>query len=48
MGNYDGFLLPAIGFVATGFAVSGTIPQINKVLKNKEVDELVVLLPMSF
>jgi MtN3 and saliva related transmembrane protein len=30
------FLLPAIGFVATGFAVSSTAPQINKALKTKK------------
>jgi hypothetical protein len=30
------FLLSAIGFVAMGFAVSSTVPQINKALKTKE------------
>lgn len=34
------FLLPAIGFVATGFAVSSTVPQINKALRTKKSDDI--------
>jgi MtN3 and saliva related transmembrane protein len=34
------FLLPIIGFMATGFAVSSAIPQIRKALKTKDTDDL--------
>jgi MtN3 and saliva related transmembrane protein len=34
------FLLPIIGFMATGFAVSSTIPQIRKALRTKKSDDV--------
>ncbi len=34
------FLLPTIGFVATGFAVTSTVPQIRKALRTKKSDDL--------
>jgi MtN3 and saliva related transmembrane protein len=34
------FLLPIIGFAATCFAVSSTIPQISKALKTKKSDDV--------
>jgi MtN3 and saliva related transmembrane protein len=34
------FLLPIIGFAATCFAVSSTIPQIGKALKTKKSDDV--------
>ncbi|MBA3977962.1 MAG: hypothetical protein H0X50_07215 [Nitrosopumilus sp.] len=34
------FLLPIIGFMATGFAVSSAVPQIRKALKTKDTDDL--------
>jgi MtN3 and saliva related transmembrane protein len=40
MEDYDGFILPAIGFVATGFAVSSTVPQISKALRTKKSDDI--------
>ena len=33
-------LLPIIGFMATGFAVSSTIPQIRKAKRTKKSDDL--------
>lgn len=33
-------LLPIIGFMATGFAVTGTVPQIRKALRTKKSDDL--------
>jgi MtN3 and saliva related transmembrane protein len=48
------FLLPAIGFVATGFAVSSTVPQISKALKTKKSDDIslrfivVLIIGLSF
>jgi hypothetical protein len=38
MEDYDGFILPAIVFVATGFAISSTIPQISKALRTSKAD----------
>ena len=40
MEDYNGFILPAIGFVATGFAVSSTVPQISKALRTKKSDDI--------
>jgi MtN3 and saliva related transmembrane protein len=40
MEDYGGFILPAIGFVATGFAVSSTVPQISKALRTKKSDDI--------
>jgi MtN3 and saliva related transmembrane protein len=34
------FLWPTIGFMATGFAVSSTIPQIRKALRTKKSDDV--------
>jgi MtN3 and saliva related transmembrane protein len=34
------FLLPMIGFMATGFAVSSTVPQIRKALRTRKSDDL--------
>ena len=34
------FLLPVIGFMATGFAVTSTVPQIRKALRTKKSDDL--------
>jgi MtN3 and saliva related transmembrane protein len=34
------FLWPIIGFMATGFAVSSTVPQIRKALRTKESDDV--------
>jgi MtN3 and saliva related transmembrane protein len=34
------FLLPIIGFAATCFAVSSTVPQIGKALKTKKSDDV--------
>jgi MtN3 and saliva related transmembrane protein len=54
MEDYDGFILPAIGFVATGFAVSGTVPQISKALRTKKSDDIslrfivVLIIGLSF
>jgi MtN3 and saliva related transmembrane protein len=56
MEDYDGFILPAIGFVATGFAVSSTVPQISKALRTKKSDDislrfivvLVLIIGLSF
>jgi hypothetical protein len=39
MEDFDGFILPAIGFVATGFAVSSTVPQFSKALRTKKSDK---------
>jgi large-conductance mechanosensitive channel len=36
--DYGDFILPTIGFVATGFAVSSTVPQISKALRTKKSD----------
>jgi MtN3 and saliva related transmembrane protein len=54
MENFDGFILPAIGFVATGFAVSSTVPQISKALRTKRSDDIslrfivVLIIGLSF
>ena len=54
MEDFDGFLLPAIGFVATGFAVSSTVPQISKALRTKKSDDIslrfivVLIIGLSF
>jgi MtN3 and saliva related transmembrane protein len=54
MEDYGGFILPAIGFVATGFAVSSTVPQISKALRTKKSDDislrfiLVLIIGLSF
>jgi MtN3 and saliva related transmembrane protein len=54
MEEYDGFILPAIGFVATGFAVSSTVPQISKALRAKKSDDIslrfivVLIIGLSF
>lgn len=48
------FLLPTVGFVATGFAVSSTVPQINKALRTKKSDDIslrfiiVLIIGLSF
>ncbi len=48
------FLLPTIGFVATGFAVSSTVPQIRKALRTKKSDDvsirfiIVLIVGLSF
>ena len=34
------FLWPIIGFMATGFAVSSTVPQIRKALRTKKSDDV--------
>jgi MtN3 and saliva related transmembrane protein len=34
------FLLPIIGFAATSFAVSSTVPQIGKALKTKRSEDV--------
>ncbi len=34
------FLWPIIGFMATGFAVSSTVPQIRKALRTKKSDDI--------
>ena len=36
----EGILLPIIGFMATGFAVTSTVPQIRKALRTKKSDDL--------
>lgn len=36
-------LLPIIGFMATGFAVTSTVPQIRKALRTKKSDDLSIL-----
>jgi MtN3 and saliva related transmembrane protein len=33
-------LLPIIGFMATGFAVTSTVPQIRKALRTKDTNDL--------
>lgn len=33
-------LLPIIGFMATGFAVSSTVPQIKKAFRTKKSDDI--------
>ena len=33
-------LLPIIGFVATGFAATSTVPQITKALRTKDTEDL--------
>ena len=54
MGDYGDFILPAIGFVATGFAVSSTVPQIGKALRTKKSDDIslrfivVLIIGLSF
>jgi MtN3 and saliva related transmembrane protein len=54
MEDYDGFILPAIGFIATGFAVSSTVPQISKALRTKKSDDIslrfivVLIIGLSF
>ena len=54
MEDFDGFILPAIGFVATGFAVSSTVPQISKALRTKKSDDIslrfivVLIIGLSF
>ena len=54
MEDFDGFVLPAIGFVATGFAVSSTVPQISKALRTKKSDDIslrfiiVLIIGLSF
>jgi MtN3 and saliva related transmembrane protein len=54
MEDYGGFVLPAIGFVATGFAVSSTVPQISKALRTKKSDDIslrfivVLIIGLSF
>jgi|RhiMethySRZTD1v2_1073278.scaffolds.fasta_scaffold00354_46 MtN3 and saliva related transmembrane protein len=40
MEDFDGFILPVIGFVATGFAVSSTVPQISKAIRTKKSDDI--------
>ena len=48
------YILPAIGFVATGFAVSSTVPQISKALRTKKSDDIslrfivVLIIGLSF
>ena len=48
------FLLPIIGFIATGFAVSSTVPQIRKALRTKRSDDvsirfiIVLIIGLSF
>ena len=34
------FIWPIIGFMATGFAVSSTVPQIRKALRTKKSDDV--------
>jgi MtN3 and saliva related transmembrane protein len=54
MEDYGDFILPAIGFVATGFAVSSTVPQISKALRTKKSDDIslrfivVLIIGLSF
>jgi MtN3 and saliva related transmembrane protein len=54
MEDFDGFILPAIGFIATGFAVSSTVPQISKALRTKKSDDIslrfivVLIIGLSF
>lgn len=54
MEDFDGFILPVIGFVATGFAVSSTVPQISKALRTKKSDDIslrfivVLIIGLSF
>jgi MtN3 and saliva related transmembrane protein len=54
MEDYGGFILPAIGFVATRFAVSSTVPQISKALRTKKSDDIslrfivVLIIGLSF
>jgi MtN3 and saliva related transmembrane protein len=54
MEYYGSFILPAIGFVATGFAVSSTVPQISKALRTKKPDDIslrfivVLIIGLSF
>ena len=54
MEDYGYFILPAIGFVATGFAVSSTVPQISKALRTKKSDDIslrfivVLIIGLSF
>jgi MtN3 and saliva related transmembrane protein len=54
MEDYDGFILPAIGFIATSFAVSSTVPQISKALRTKKSDDIslrfivVLIIGLSF
>jgi len=48
------FLLPIIGFIATGFAVSSTVPQIRKALITRKSDDvsirfiIVLIIGLSF
>ena len=48
------FLLPIIGFIATGFAVSSTVPQIRKALRTRKSDDvsirfiIVLIIGLSF
>jgi MtN3 and saliva related transmembrane protein len=48
------FLLPIIGFIATAFAVSSTVPQIRKALRTKKSDDvsirfiIVLIIGLSF
>ena len=48
------FLLPIIGFIATGFAVSSTAPQIRKALRTRKSDDvsirfiIVLIIGLSF
>jgi MtN3 and saliva related transmembrane protein len=54
MEDYGKFILPAIGFIATGFAVSSTVPQISKALRTKKSDDIslrfivVLIIGLSF
>jgi MtN3 and saliva related transmembrane protein len=54
MEDYGNFILPAIGFVTTGFAVSSTVPQISKALRTKKSDDIslrfivVLIIGLSF
>lgn len=34
------YLLPVIGFMATGFAVSSIVPQIRKAIRTKKSDDM--------
>jgi MtN3 and saliva related transmembrane protein len=54
MDDYGSFVLPVIGFVATSFAVSSTVPQISKALRTKKSDDIslrfivVLIIGLSF
>jgi MtN3 and saliva related transmembrane protein len=54
MEDYSGILMPAIGFLASGFAVSSTFPQISKALRTKKSDDIslrfivVLIIGLSF